>query len=559
MHKSASLPGFSPQAPSLQSLSISPGTKQAKHDEYVMKLHRKSIVQDLILSVAHLLQRRVVGSRVRSDAKGEIEDAVLRTVRSYFKRMPLRYSLSVDPQDALTHLTLMDDARKVDKPRAHLKVVEDEDEEEGNSADIQALGFQRTIVTVACRDSPKLLDLITAELRRRDARILDADVMTSTDGFALDRFEVLMPADFNLSVDDLQKSIECLIVHAVAPREGCPAEPQLGTVSAVLEGEEEEEEEDSKGRGLSSGLTAALRSLHLIPFRDLDFLAPVGQGRFSRTFQARLGGKLVAVKSISVQDGEGGASDGTQHGAYEMQLALGEFHRELEVVKDLSHPHICAFIGVSVGGPYHCIVFEYLEGGTLTKYLRGRNPVPSAGERIRVANEIAEGMLYLHSQGIVHRDLKSSNILLDGQDRVRIVDFGLSCAAQGGADLTAETGTYRWMAPEVIRHEPYSFPADVYSFGIILWEMVVRKQPFEGMTPIQAAFAVARQGLRPQIPETTPPSLARLIRQCWIGNPQARPFFKDIISAMPLIKLEIEAFDVVGRGFGVEDLDGSVS
>ncbi|CAN0033925.1 unnamed protein product [Sphacelaria rigidula] len=88
------------------------------------------------------------------------------------------------------------------------------------------------------------------------------------------------------------------------------------------------------------------------------------------------------------------------------------------------------------------------------------------------------------------------------------------------------------MAPEVIRHEPYSKAADVYSFGVVLWEVLTSKQPFEDLTPIQAAFAVARQGLRPQLPHDAPPALAALIRSCWHQTSDARPSFAQVCACM---------------------------
>jgi serine/threonine protein kinase len=143
-----------------------------------------------------------------------------------------------------------------------------------------------------------------------------------------------------------------------------------------------------------------------------------------------------------------------------------------------------------------------------------------------------QGMAYLHSMGVIHRDLKSSNIILDADGRVKIVDFGLSCFQSSGPDHTAETGTYRWMAPEVICHEPYSTAADVYSFGVVLWELLTRDRPFKDMTPIQAAFAVARHGHRPPIPQGTPPPLASLIRRCWHSDPAARPTFEQVVALL---------------------------
>ena len=92
-------------------------------------------------------------------------------------------------------------------------------------------------------------------------------------------------------------------------------------------------------------------------------------------------------------------------------------------------------------------------------------------EYLPIALDIADGMAYLHSQAILHRDLKPSNVLHTNNKRAKISDFGMSVALTG-QELTAETGTYRWMAPEVIKHESYSSNADVYSFGIVLWQLI---------------------------------------------------------------------------------------
>ena len=117
-----------------------------------------------------------------------------------------------------------------------------------------------------------------------------------------------------------------------------------------------------------------------------------------------------------------------------------------------------------------------------------------------------------------------------------MADFGLSCVLMDGADdnnLTAETGTYRWMAPEIIRHEAYSFPADVYSFGVIFWELVARTRPYAGLTAIQAAFGVAKDGLRPLIPPSTPLKVKSLIQRCWHQNPAMRPTFAELVDLIP--------------------------
>ncbi|OQR84331.1 serine/threonine protein kinase [Achlya hypogyna] len=174
-------------------------------------------------------------------------------------------------------------------------------------------------------------------------------------------------------------------------------------------------------------------------------------------------------------------------------------------------------------------------------------------------------MNYLHLCSIMHRDLKSGNVLLDAYGTVKISDFGLSCVLEIGhsSDLTAETGTYRWMAPEVIGHEPYSMKADVYSYGVILWEMLAKEQPFKGMSPIQgtssgwaaqlrkrvAAFAVARQQMRPAFPKDTPESLQQLVETCWHQDPAHRPTFAQVLDALPAVRAQLTRRDFHALNF----------
>lgn len=94
--------------------------------------------------------------------------------------------------------------------------------------------------------------------------------------------------------------------------------------------------------------------------------------------------------------------------------------------------------------------------------------------------------------------------------------------------MTAETGTYRWMAPEVIEHKPYNEKADVFSFGILLWELLTAKVPYSDLTPLQAAVGVVHKGLRPVVPDSLPPRVSELLRQTWRTQPENRPSFKEL-------------------------------
>jgi len=140
----------------------------------------------------------------------------------------------------------------------------------------------------------------------------------------------------------------------------------------------------------------------------------------------------------------------------------------------------------------------------------------------------------LHRRGIMHRDLKSANVLIDRGGAIKITDFGVSIRVPdksietGGCELTAETGTLRWMAPEVARHERYQKSADVYSFSMLLFELLTHQAPFSDRLPLQAVVATALQGLRPPTPEGTPDTITGLMKRCWHARPAERPTFDQL-------------------------------
>ena len=160
---------------------------------------------------------------------------------------------------------------------------------------------------------------------------------------------------------------------------------------------------------------------------------------------------------------------------------------------------------------------------------------PDALTLVGELQQIAQGMEYLHGlePPVLHRDLKSANILIDGA-RLAIADFGLArYQAQQGKKMTAETGSYRWMAPEVIRHEEYDKRCDVYSYAILAWEMLTYRIPFDNLMPVEAAFAVAREARRPPIPpEWKGLPIAEMLKACWHQDAGKRPPFSAICTAL---------------------------
>ena len=167
-------------------------------------------------------------------------------------------------------------------------------------------------------------------------------------------------------------------------------------------------------------------------------------------------------------------------------------------------------------------------------------PLPDA---LRIACDVAEGMAFLHARGLIHRDLKPANVLLDKDGRAVIADFGVArLRDEGGGMMTMEVGTYRWMAPEAFGGGswPVSQKSDVYSFSIVLWEMISGKLPFADKSNLQAAVAVSLHGLRPTIPEDCPKSLCSLIERCWDKDPNVRPEFEEVLSELRAIMEEMK-------------------
>ncbi|KAE9599279.1 hypothetical protein Lal_00044022 [Lupinus albus] len=248
-------------------------------------------------------------------------------------------------------------------------------------------------------------------------------------------------------------------------------------------------------------------------------------GAHSRLYHGVYKEEPVAVKIIRVPDDD---ENGTLAARLENQ-----FIREVTLLSRLHHPNVIKFVAACRKPPVYFIITEYLEEGSLRAYLHKlEHKTVSTQKLISFALDIARGMEYIHSQGVIHRDLKPENVLVDEDFHLKIADFGIACE-EAVCDLMADDpGTYRWMAPEMIKRKSYGKKVDVYSFGLMLCEMVTGTIPYEDMTPIQAAFAVVNKNSRPFIPTNCPPVMRALIEQCWSSQPDKRPEFWQIVKVL---------------------------
>lgn len=254
-------------------------------------------------------------------------------------------------------------------------------------------------------------------------------------------------------------------------------------------------------------------------------------GAHSQLYHGIYKGEAVAVKIIRVPDDD-------ENGVLGTRLEK-QFTREVTLLSRLHNPNVIKFIAACRRPLVFCVIMEYLSEGSLRGYLHKleheHKSLPLE-KLIAIALDIARGMEYIHSQGVIHRDLKPENVLINEDFHMKIADFGIACQESSCDLLADDPGTYRWMAPEMIKRKSYGRKVDVYSFGLILWEMVTGAIPYEDMTPIQAAFAVVNKNTRPSIADDCPPPLRALIEQCWSIHPEKRPEFWQVVKVLEQFK-----------------------
>ncbi|KAH7863480.1 hypothetical protein Vadar_018031 [Vaccinium darrowii] len=268
-----------------------------------------------------------------------------------------------------------------------------------------------------------------------------------------------------------------------------------------------------------------------IPWEDLQIGERIGIGSYGEVYHADWNGTEVAVKKFMDQDISGDA--------------LAQFRSEAEIMLRLRHPNVVLFMGAVTHPPNLSILTEYLPRGSLYKLLHRPNNQLDEKRRVRMALDVAKGMNYLHTSHptIVHRDLKTPNLLVDKNWVVKVCDFGLS-RMQHHTFLSSKSiaGTPEWMAPEVLRNEPSNEKSDVYSFGVILWELATLRVPWTGMNSMQVVGAVGFQNRHLEITEEINPTAAQIIMDCWHPDPQSRPSFGQLISRLRCLQgLQIRA------------------
>eukprot|EP00640_Fibrocapsa_japonica_P002176 CAMPEP_0113943622 /NCGR_PEP_ID=MMETSP1339-20121228/26932_1 /TAXON_ID=94617 /ORGANISM="Fibrocapsa japonica" /LENGTH=342 /DNA_ID=CAMNT_0000948553 /DNA_START=75 /DNA_END=1106 /DNA_ORIENTATION=+ /assembly_acc=CAM_ASM_000762 len=276
---------------------------------------------------------------------------------------------------------------------------------------------------------------------------------------------------------------------------------------------------------------------------DLVNLMRIGEGSFCQVFSADFHGERVAVK-VARSD-------------VNLQKATRMLHNEARTLKWLDHIGIVRYIGQGwtesehSSSPLYFFVMEMVAGGSLSDFLKGTETccqdAATSTSGIEYALQLAQVMLYLHENAdpvdhILHRDLKPENIGISHDGHLKLFDFGLSKAIpksrfmQDGIKMTGDVGTLRYMAPEVALSKKYNEKAEVYSFGMILWQILSHRKPFDHIVRADEYFEyVFKGGLIPHIDEGWPSDLQNLLQACWNKDPQDRPSFAEVVSVFEAI------------------------
>jgi len=291
---------------------------------------------------------------------------------------------------------------------------------------------------------------------------------------------------------------------------------------------------------------------HKLKIQDLQKEeTPIGEGGFAIVYKGTWRGQPVAIKELkraalpSFNDGDDMASQ---------RKAFEEFRHEVWIMSGLAHPNLVEMKGFCLRPP--CIVTELVESGSLFDFISKESNELTWSLRLKIAKDIAKGCAFLHNAcpPVMHRDLKSPNILLASVDAnasvvAKVCDFGVSLNSAQHTGRIVDCPL--WLAPEVLQNKPYTEKADVYSVGVIYWELLTRQKYFGHIPFMSLIEDKIIGGERPVIPDDCPASYRDLIEACWAQDPGRRPSSNEVIERIEALIVEL-CPEIVGYDAGVE-------
>ena len=434
------------------------------------------------------------------------------------------------------------------------------------NGDLEAMGMkkgQRRLLLKAAAAIASTTTLVPPSLRRA----VSSDSTHSTSHSAGDMRGVVRSELAGLG-PSLVRATSAPIPPADSAARHEAASPEITGDFERIAWPHQRKESDGSVQSGQSGETIG-RLPHQLDPTEFSFGKVIGEGSFGVVRKAKWHGMVVAVKTLKVGaalgesdvmagDACNAGTDGIEEesrgssGAADLRLTLHELSHEAHVMARVcSHDHIVHFIGVLVK-PRPAIVTAFMELGSLEDVL----VVPSSGryrraefqlkDLLKMAAHAAAGILHLHHESVVHRDIAARNCLLDASMCVRVADFGFSRLRENRASkgvTKSTTGPVKWMAPEAIRRRLYSSKSDVFSFGTLLYEIFVGKLPWDGRDNVDVMFEVCSGNRMSLETEALPSQLCQLIQECWSHEPAERP---DMAAVHDVLSRMLDSFEEDG-------------
>ncbi|CAN6467394.1 unnamed protein product [Victoria cruziana] len=486
-------------------------------------------------SVVHDLTQLYPGS--------QLPEKLIANVRKHFDSLPLSYAQAgFDMKEVLAHIRLIDEAVAEDRPAVSIEEVS------SDGSDAPRGGISVFRLSFACNsciswpavscvlDDPSFcckkmqiferksltLGVVTVLVPAGQERAFRYRVETALRSATRRPRQAAMRIALGLcgcQEENIKNPAECEIGNEPAGRELPDSASDRSPLKASQMGGSSFSVSIDEGQNIRTG--GEDLGQWLLNSDHVEVAEQLG----STVFKGVCRGKKVAITKIP------GCERGIR---YDIEL-----RRDLLELMTCGHKNVLQFHGVLLH-PLHglCTVTKLMEGGSIDRLIRrGGGKKLQYKEIIKIATDIMEGMAFLNEKGVVYRDLNTNRVFLDRQGNACLGDMGVvSLCNQDGEVLEYETAGYRWLAPEIIAGDPESVveteKSNVYSFGMILWEMVTGEMAYESYSPVQAAVGIAACGLRPDIPADCPIVLKSLMQKCWNNCPSKRPRFSDLLTAL---------------------------
>lgn len=281
------------------------------------------------------------------------------------------------------------------------------------------------------------------------------------------------------------------------------------------------------------------RSLDLVPFSDMQLYDVLGSGGFGSVRFGVWAQREVAVKRT--------------HQRLKTAKAFSDsLSAELDAASLLQHPNIVEVLGIcedhSFQNELPLLVMEYAGDRNLQTLVEDHTEIVDPSRRLRFARDIARGLAFAHSRGVLHLDVKLLNVIVDREDQCKLGDFGCSQSKSDNQPVTptkaSMTGTFAYKAPELLRGRTATEKSDVYSLAVCLWQLMTREKPYGYEEHQVVIFAVVAYNLRPSVPETISgeceQAYCQLFRQAWNADPLQRPTAAETLQRLDGIQVQVD-------------------